>query len=106
MQAERPDGAVLPRVVRSPFSTAGMIYRLATRMWHAGVTPGVVVRALGPFSRFFTRSYAEKRMHENLGLAWEEIDTFEPYIFQLLGSKGSGEVCMRPLGARCHRGLF
>ena len=92
MQAEKPATYEMPEAVRSPFSFAGMFYRVATAGWHAGVTPGVIVRTCGPFSRRFTRGYSERRLHKSLGLPKEECDAFEPYMHQCLGGKGSGEV--------------
>ena len=83
------------RISSSPFTFAGMFYRVATAGWHAGVTPGVIVRTCGPFSRRFTRGYAERRLHKSLGLPREESDAFEPYMHQCLGGKGSGEVRCR-----------
>jgi hypothetical protein len=94
VQAQKPEQLELPPVVRSPFTTAGLMYRAATTMWYAGITPGVIVRTFGPFSRQFTKGYADRRMHVSLGLPKEECDTFEPYMFEVLRGKGSGEVCV------------
>lgn len=92
LQMERPADLELPEVVRSPFSFGGVVYRAMTCAWNAGVTPGTVVRTFGPFSRRFTQGYADRRMHNSLGLPREDCEAFEPYMFEVLGGKGSGEV--------------
>lgn len=103
VQAEKPADLPLPEAVRSPFTLRGLVYRVATQAWHLGVTPGVVVRTFGPFSRRLTRGYADKRMHQSLGLPKEDCDTFEPYMYEVLGGAGSGEVRCIP---RCLRSFF
>lgn len=92
LQMQRPADLPLPEMVRSPFSFGGMVYRAMTCAWHAGITPGSVVRTFGPFSRRFTQGYADRRMHHSLGLPREHCEAFEPYMFEVLGGKGSGEV--------------
>ena len=92
MQVGKDDSQPLPEAVRSPFSMGGIIYRVATRCWHAGVTPGSIIRTLGPMGRRITRNYAERRLHKMLGLEMEEVEAFEPYMYQILGGTGSGEV--------------
>ena len=92
LQAEKPDDYQVPERVRSPWTTAGAIYRVATFAWHCGATPGGIVRLFGPFARRFTQGYAERRMHQSMGLPREECSLFEPYMFHTLGARGSGEV--------------
>lgn len=95
--AERPEDLELPERVRSPFSFGGAVYRVMTAAWNAGVTPGTVVRTLGPLSRRFTQGYADRRMHHSLGLPRAHCDAFEPYMFEVLGGAGSGEFALRKL---------
>jgi hypothetical protein len=92
LQAEKPIDHELPEAVRSPFTPAGLIYRVASAAWQAGVTPGAVVRTLGPFARRFTRGYADRRMHVRMGLPRADCDLLEAYMFETLAQKGSGEV--------------
>jgi hypothetical protein len=53
----------------------------------------MVVRTFGPFSRRFTQSYADKRLHGMLDLPKEECDALERYMFEVFKARGSGEVC-------------
>lgn len=92
LQIEKPEDLELPERVRSPFSLGGVMYRMATAAWNAGVTPGTIVRTFGPFSRRFTQGYADRRMHHSLGLPRADCEAFEPYMFEVLGGAGSGEV--------------
>jgi hypothetical protein len=91
----KPEGYELPEAVRSPFSIGGALYRIASFAWERGVTPGVMARTLGPLTRNLTRGYTDRRLHASLGVPKEDTDAFEPYIYEILGAKGSGEVRTR-----------
>lgn len=92
----KPADYELPEAVRSPYSIRGAAYRAAVAAWNRGVTPGVMARTLGPLSRRVTRNYADRRLHASLGIPKEDADAFEPYLFEILGAKGSGEVLVFP----------
>jgi hypothetical protein len=91
-QAEKPASLEVPEAARSPFSATRIIYRVATGAWHLGVTPGSIVRTVGPLSRRFTRYYADRRLNGMLGLSKKDCDALEQYMFEVLGARGSGEV--------------
>jgi hypothetical protein len=88
----KPADYELPEAVRSPYSLRGVFYRGAVAAFNSGVTPGVMARTLGPFSRRIARNYTHRRLHTSIGIPREDAAAFEPYIFEILGAKGSGEV--------------
>ena len=88
----KPADRELPEAVRSPYSMWGAVYRVAVAAWNSGVTPGVMARTLGPFSRHITTGYTQRRLRDEGGISKEDADAFEPYLFEILGAKGSGEV--------------
>ena len=50
-----------PEMVRDPWSWRGQLYRLAKNCWDWGVTPGGVIRTLGPWGRSWISRYARNR---------------------------------------------
>lgn len=90
----KPDDYEIPDEIKSPLSIRGAFYRLVVAGWNRGVTPGVMARTLGPLSRRVTHNYTQRRLHSSLGIPQDVAEAFEPYIFEILGAKGSGEVCV------------
>lgn len=46
---KRPDDWQPPGAMKSPWTLQGQLYRLARSLWESGLTPGMVVRAFGPW---------------------------------------------------------
>jgi abhydrolase domain-containing protein 5 len=88
---EKPADWVVPEAFRSPFTLRGAWYRAATQAWNAGFTPGWIIRN-SPGSRRLTRGYADRRLRKTFQMPEEECNAFEPYLYEVLGGKGSGEV--------------
>lgn len=93
VQADMPEDWEPPPAVQSAWTLRGQYYRMAKAAWHCGMTPGTVVRTLGPWGRSLTRSYTTT--HRSMFDSDEQAAIFEPYLHQCLSSPGSGEV--RPL---------
>ena len=60
-QTKRPDDWQPPERVRDPWTLLGIIYRTAYRVWDWGLTPGSVIRTLGPYGPTVIQRYARNR---------------------------------------------
>ena len=96
LQAAKPEPYVLPQTVRSPFTLRGLVYRAASSAWERGVTPGTIIRSVGPLSRRFTQNYTRRRMRTVEDMPQAEMAALEPYIHGCLAGRGSGEVRRMP----------
>lgn len=47
--------------MRNPYSLKGQLFRLATKFWTWGFTPGIVIRTLGPLGIRWSSGYAQAR---------------------------------------------
>lgn len=56
-----PDSWRQPEWARNPWTLRGQMYRLTNRMWDAGVTPGSVIRSLGPWGPALIQRYVRNR---------------------------------------------
>ncbi|KAI8111275.1 hypothetical protein M9434_004847 [Picochlorum sp. BPE23] len=92
---EKPKDWSPPDVVKSPWTMRGQLYRLATRLWNSGVTPGVFVRGIGPWGPKMVSGYTSRRFSVGHHLSDDEIDAFSEYMYGILSAKGSGEYALR-----------
>lgn len=61
LQSKQPDDWQPPERVRDPWSIGGMLYRTVTNAWEWGLTPGAVIRMLGPWGPGTIQGYARRR---------------------------------------------
>jgi len=63
MQATPPaEAKLLPKWAENPWSWRGQLVRLSRNMWDAGhLTPGNVIRTVGPFGPWLVKGYAKNR---------------------------------------------
>lgn len=54
---KKPDDWKPPESLRSPWTVRGQVFRLAMSLWDAGLTPGIMVRALGPYGPRLAKGY-------------------------------------------------
>ncbi|KAK9823325.1 hypothetical protein WJX72_001941 [[Myrmecia] bisecta] len=93
--AKKPEDYRDPHVVSSPWTWRGQLFRLAKTMWNFGMTPGVVVRSLGPWGPNLIAKYSRNRFKEGLGLTEDEVAAFEQYFYHIMAANGSGEFALR-----------
>lgn len=60
-QTKLPEDWQPPARFQNRWSVAGQIYRTASTAWDAGVTPGGVIRTLGPWGRSLISGYVRNR---------------------------------------------
>lgn len=92
---KRPDGWQPPASVRSPWSMRGLLYRSARAFWEWGLTPGSVVRFVGPMGPSIIEGYTRRRFKTGHHLTEEEIEAFRKYMYGVLAARGSGEHALR-----------
>ena len=93
----RPDDWTLPEQLRSPWTVRGQLYRAATAAWNRGVTPGSIVRCLGPFGRRI-EGYTRRRFQmRGKNLSEQETVPFEKYMYHVLAAPGSGEFALNKI---------
>lgn len=84
-----------PEAVKSPWTLGGQLYRLASTMWTSGVTPGSIIRFLGPYGKRLVQGYTQRRFLVGHHLTQDEVDIFSEYMYGIVASKGSGEYALR-----------
>lgn len=84
-----------PEAVKSPWTLRGQLYRFATKMWTSGVTPGSIIRSLGPYGQKLVRGYTQRRFLVGHHLTQDEVDIFSDYMYGIVAAKGSGEHALR-----------
>lgn len=63
------------------------------RGWEAGITPGSIIRGLGPWGQSLVYKYVANRFsHHGEGLSEREIEVFKQYFYHIAAAPGSGEV--------------
>lgn len=60
LQLKEP-GYRRPPAMRNPWSLKGQLFRLATKFWMWGFTPGILIRGLGPVGKRWSEGYARAR---------------------------------------------
>lgn len=74
----------------------GWMVGLAKTLWSANVTPGGVVRWLGPLGNSTVNRVLTRRLG-SFGLEEKELQALATYTFHTLAAKGSSEFCMNSL---------
>lgn len=80
-----------------PYTLRSLMVSVFPRLWNAGVTPGAVVRLLGPVGRSLTEGYTSRRFVEGHGFTEAEKVAFSHYMYHITASPGSGEYALRHL---------
>ncbi|KDD72801.1 hypothetical protein H632_c2881p0, partial [Helicosporidium sp. ATCC 50920] len=84
---ERPADWELPATMRS--GAAGLLARGAGRAWDWGLTPGSIIRGLGPWGPKLISRYARRRFQQGLPLEEREVAPLERYMYHILAGRGS-----------------
>ncbi|KAF8057920.1 1-acylglycerol-3-phosphate O-acyltransferase [Scenedesmus sp. PABB004] len=84
------------RFMSDAWSVRSALFRLAGKAWASGVTPGSVIRALGPWGPGLVERYVSGRfsMH-GLPLSEREREALTPYFYGITAQRGSGEYALR-----------
>lgn len=61
LQSQPPDPTKVPEWASSPWTWRGQFYRLGKTAWERGVTPGAIIRTLGPFGPKLIHGYSQNR---------------------------------------------
>lgn len=78
-------------------SRAPTLSRTVSWLWDRGVTPGSVIRLLGPGGKSMVERYVQRRFALGVPLTDEEVDPFERYCYQIVAARGSGEHALSHL---------
>ncbi|KAI8474553.1 MAG: Alpha/Beta hydrolase protein [Monoraphidium minutum] len=104
---EKPDGWESRFTSGTAFRR--LLFRAAAGAWEAGVTPGAVIRGLGPWGPGLVGKYVGGRFsHHGKPLTDAEIPVFSSYFYHIAAAPGSGEYALRHLlapGAWAHSPL-
>lgn len=76
----RPADWSPPEGVRNPWTVRGQLYRAAVAVWNTGVTPGSIIRGLGPWGESIVEGYTRRRFRQGHRLEEEEILAFQRYM--------------------------
>lgn len=83
-----------------------LLFHAAAGAWEAGVTPGAVIRSLGPWGPSLVDRYVGGRFsYHGKSLTDAEVSVFSPYFYHIAAARGSGEFALRHLlspGAWAH----
>ena len=93
----RPADWQPPEALRSPWSVRGQLFRAAQRVWDWGVTPGSIVRFMGPYGKSMVDGYTRRRFKQGQALSEAEERAFGDYMYHVLAARGSGEFALRHL---------
>lgn len=97
------------RFLGEPWSLRTQLYKLATSAWMAGLTPGSVIRGLGPWGPGLIDKYVNGRFSvHGQALTQAEKECFRSYFYHIAAGRGSGEYALRHLlapGAWAHSPL-
>ncbi|KAK9861138.1 hypothetical protein WJX84_000164 [Apatococcus fuscideae] len=95
--AERPADWQPPESMRNFWTVRGQLYRASLRFWDLGVTPGTIIRGLGPWGPRLISGYTRRRFHEGQPMTEPELAAFEEYFYHITADRGSGEFALRHL---------
>ncbi|GLC56231.1 hypothetical protein PLESTB_001082300 [Pleodorina starrii] len=91
------------------WSWRGQMFKMFMWGWEKGVTPGAIIRGLGPWGQSLVFKYVSNRFsHHGEGLSQREIEVFKEYFYSIAALPGSGEYALRHLlapGAWAHAPL-
>ncbi|KAG2486348.1 hypothetical protein HYH03_014929 [Edaphochlamys debaryana] len=80
------------------WSWRGQLFKTFMWGWEKGITPGSIIRGLGPWGQKLVYGYVSKRFsHHGEGLSEREIEGFKDYFYQIAAAPGSGEYALRHL---------
>jgi abhydrolase domain-containing protein 5 len=77
---KRPADWQPPESLRSPWTVRGQLYRTAVKAWNGGVTPGSIIRGLGPWGKSLVEGYAQRRFRQGHRLNEDEVMAFQQYM--------------------------
>lgn len=94
---KRPDDweEKIPPALKNPFTIRGMLFRSAQSLWDWGLTPGGLIRALGPLGKTIVQGYTQRRFITGNHLTEEEVAAFSEFMYGCVAAKGSGEYALR-----------
>ena len=84
-----------PSSMPSAWSLRGALARFLIWSWDSDLTPGRVIRGLGPLGPGLVQRYARGRFQQGLALSDAEVARFESYFYHILVARGSGEFALR-----------
>eukprot|EP00879_Flechtneria_rotunda_P006913 GHRR01007260.1.p1 GENE.GHRR01007260.1~~GHRR01007260.1.p1 ORF type:complete len:413 (+),score=123.85 GHRR01007260.1:218-1456(+) len=97
------------RFLGDTWSLRTQLYKLATQAWMSGITPGSVIRALGPWGPGLVEKYVTGRFSmQGQPLDAVERNVFKDYFYHIAAARGSGEYALRHIlapGAWAHAPL-
>lgn len=79
----------------SAWTVRGALFRFLIWGWDNNLTPGRVIRGVGPLGPGLVHRYARGRFQQGLALSDAEVDRFESYFYHILAARGSGEFALR-----------
>lgn len=93
---EKPEGWESRFASASAFRR--LLYRAAAGAWEAGLTPGSVIRTLGPWGPGLVQKYVGGRFtYHGQPLTDAEAPVFSSYFYHIAAAPGSGEYALRHL---------
>lgn len=92
--ARPPEWEPAQRFTQS-WTPRALLFRTAIKCWDHNLTPGRVIRGLGPWGPGLVARYARGRFQQGLALTEEETARFERYFYHILAARGSGEFALR-----------
>ncbi|KAL6776482.1 CGI58 [Auxenochlorella protothecoides x Auxenochlorella symbiontica] len=84
-----------PAALAGRWTLRGQLARAAIAAWDHDLTPGRVIRGLGPFGPGLVARYARGRFQQGLAFNDDEVARFESYFYHILAARGSGEFALR-----------
>ena len=94
----RPDDWVPPASLQSPWTVRGQLFRLAVAAWESGITPGGIIRTLGPYGKRLVEGYTRRRFQSRgHHFTEEEVVAFQAYMYHVLAAPGSGEFALNKI---------
>ncbi|CAG9464433.1 unnamed protein product [Pedinophyceae sp. YPF-701] len=89
---------VKERLKAKPWSMRSILIDASVKLWDWGVTPGHIIRTLGPLGRRMVEGYVSRRFSQyGTGLTPEDVEVFKHYVYHILAAPGSGEHALRHL---------
>ncbi|KAL4859830.1 putative 1-acylglycerol-3-phosphate O-acyltransferase [Chlorella vulgaris] len=92
---KQPEDWQPPASLQNPWTVRGQLFRFATRAWDWGVTPGSLIRGLGPWGPRMAAGYCRSRFTKQQQMTDEEVAIFGAYHYHTVAAPGSGEHALR-----------
>ena len=101
-----------PALTSAPPAAARALFQSVGRAWEAGLTPGAVIRGLGPLgprlihgyvnSRFGSSTQGQGRIGSTGSLTPDEADIFKHYFYHIISAPGRcARACMFVRACAC-----